>query len=77
MAPDGVCPSQRLFDLVILRGNSYSEYSSLPTNPLAFPHTPHQKGATQMENATLMSHVDTDLVTRKQLAQIETPDSTR
>jgi microcystin degradation protein MlrC len=31
----------------------------------------------QMENATLMSHVDTDLVTRKQLAQIETPDSTR
>ncbi len=30
-----------------------------------------------MENATLMSHVDTDLVTRKQLAQIETPDSTR
>src|SRR5882762_10079811 len=30
-----------------------------------------------MQNATLMSHVDTDLVTREQLAQIETPESTR
>ncbi len=28
-----------------------------------------------MQNATLMSRVDTDLVTREQLAQIETPES--
>ena len=30
-----------------------------------------------MQNATLMSHVDTDLVTREQLALVETPDATR
>lgn len=30
-----------------------------------------------MHNATLMSHVDTDLVTREQLAQVETPEATR
>lgn len=30
-----------------------------------------------MENAQLLSHVDTDLVTREQLALIETPDPTR
>jgi hypothetical protein len=30
-----------------------------------------------MQNATLMSHVDTDLVTREQLALIQTPDATR
>ena len=30
-----------------------------------------------MHNATLMSHVDTDLVSREQLALVETPDATR
>jgi hypothetical protein len=30
-----------------------------------------------MQNATLMSHVDTDLVTRERLALVETPDATR
>ncbi len=30
-----------------------------------------------MQNAQLMSHVDTDLVTREQLALVETPDATR
>src|SRR3984893_14925891 len=30
-----------------------------------------------MPNATLMSHVDTDLVTREQLALVETPAATR
>src|SRR6266481_3779243 len=30
-----------------------------------------------MQNATLMSHVDTDLITREQLALVETPDATR
>jgi hypothetical protein len=30
-----------------------------------------------MQNATLMSHVDTDLITRDQLALVETPDATR
>ena len=30
-----------------------------------------------MQNATLMSHVDTDLVTREQLALVNTPDATR
>jgi hypothetical protein len=30
-----------------------------------------------MQNATLRSHVDTDLVTREQLALVETPDATR
>jgi hypothetical protein len=29
-----------------------------------------------MQNATLMSHVDTDLVTREQLALVQTPDAT-
>src|SRR5882762_7059761 len=77
MAPYGVRPYPKLFGLVILCGNSYSEYSSLPTNPSAFSHTPQHKGATQMENATLMSHVDTDVVTREQLGLIETPDATR
>jgi hypothetical protein len=30
-----------------------------------------------MQNATLMSRVDTDLVTREQLALVQTPDATR
>ena len=30
-----------------------------------------------MQNATLMSHVDTDLITREQLALVQTPDATR
>ncbi len=30
-----------------------------------------------MESGTLLSHVDTDLVTREQLALVETPDATR
>jgi microcystin degradation protein MlrC len=30
-----------------------------------------------MEPGTLLSHVDTDLVTREQLASVETPDATR
>ncbi len=30
-----------------------------------------------MEAGTLLSHVDTDLVTREQLALVETPDATR
>jgi hypothetical protein len=30
-----------------------------------------------MQNAQLLSHVDTDLVTREQLALVETPAATR
>ena len=30
-----------------------------------------------MQHAQLMSHVDTDLITREQLALVETPDATR
>jgi hypothetical protein len=30
-----------------------------------------------METGTLLSHIDTDLVTREQLALVETPESTR
>ena len=30
-----------------------------------------------MEPGTLLSHIDTDLVTREQLALVETPDATR
>jgi hypothetical protein len=30
-----------------------------------------------MESGTLLSHVDTDLVTREQLALVKTPDATR
>ncbi len=30
-----------------------------------------------MQNGQLLSHIDTDLVTREQLALVETPDATR
>ena len=36
-----------------------------------------QKKEKPMESGTLLSHVDTDLVTREQLALVETPDATR
>jgi len=39
--------------------------------------SPYRKEEKPMESGTLLSHVDTDLVTREQLALVQTPDATR
>jgi hypothetical protein len=44
---------------------------------LARLFNPPKKEEKHMENGTLLSHVDTDLVTREQLAIVETPIATR
>src|SRR5439155_17958855 len=49
----------------------------LPPDSVTKPLTIPQHKENEMEHGQLLSHVDTDLVTREQLALVETPSPTR